>query len=134
MEGFREEKNKLEMSNTSLQHRVDQLRHEKAVAERDGERQNLIRQLECLEMEVHALTEAQQKLETVAANAVEVILAEAETLKKQTFEHTDNIYILEGYLQTVLGGDKAAMEMLRRDCYGAYFVDEEDGLPDVDAL
>lgn len=50
---------------------------------------------------------------------------EAEALKIRAMRWTDNIYCLEGRLREITGGDREAVEGVRRMCYGDEYVEGE---------
>ena len=91
-------------------------------------------QLTPLEDEVRLLTTERDELENAVAGGVDEKQASVERLRAETGEITDNIDALEGRLKELLGGDREAMDGIRQMCYGELYVQEEEGLPDLDGL
>jgi len=91
-------------------------------------------QLTHLEDEVRLLTTERDELENAVAGGVDEKQASVERLRTETGEITDNIDALEGRLKGLLGGDREAMEEIRQICYGEFYVQEAEGLPDLDGL
>ena len=67
------------------------------------------------------LTAEKDEWENAVAGGVEAMQADAEALKTETNVVTDNIYILEAYLLRLAGGDKDALESIRREFYGGLY-------------
>ena len=130
----RAEKSKLEASNALQEQQIKELKCRRATADDNAEHQELLERVRILETEVNALTIEEQARQTAILGRVEQIMAETDTLKQQAVRDTDNIYAVEfHFLANIMGGDRQKMELLRRECYGAYYV-EDEGLPDIDAL
>jgi len=130
---LRAEKRKLDASNASVQERVQTLREEQAAAQGDSVHQGYLDQLGPLEEEVKTLAAEKDGWENAIAGGVEGMRADMVALKSEVAELTDNIYILEAHIQRLVNDDKETMDLVRRDCYGAYFV-EEEGLPEIEGL
>ncbi|KAI5284636.1 hypothetical protein KEM52_002811, partial [Ascosphaera acerosa] len=45
--------------------------------------------------------------------------------KAEAERWTDNIYILEGYLARLAGGDREVLDCVKRECYGEEYVEGE---------
>jgi hypothetical protein len=71
--------------------------------------------------------------ENAIADGVEALQADAEALKAETRVLTDNLYILEGYLLKLIGGDRDTLEAIRREFYGNLYV-EGEGLAEIEGL
>jgi Mnd1 HTH domain len=130
---LRVEKRKLDASNASVHGRVQTLREEQAAAQGDCVRQGFLDQLGPLEEEVKTLAAEKDGWENAIAGGVEGIRVDTMALKSEVAELTDNIYILEAHIQSLVNDDRETMDLVRRDCYGAYFV-EEEGLPEIEGL
>jgi hypothetical protein len=109
------------------------LKDEQSAAQADAAHKQLSQQLGPLEEEVRALIEQKDEWEQAVAGRVEVMQADTETLKMETSFLTDNIYVLEAYLQKLVGGDRDALDRIRREFYGGLYV-EGEGLAEIDGL
>ena len=92
-----------------------------------------MKQLGPLEDQVKRLTAKKVSWENVVAGGVEGLKADTAKAKEETSLLMDNIDMIEGQLQSLLNGDKAAMEPIRQYCYGALYV-EGEGLPEMEGL
>lgn len=139
-----DEKRELEQKVEQLQKEVDRVRssNEKldrqlAVRKREmeddekalepGERERLTREYTELEKECQRL-----RKEWLAVSAsmdggkgIQEMKDEVQEFQREAQMWTDNIYVLEGYMRKVVGGDRDAMEMLQRECYGEDYVEGE---------
>ncbi|KAI9931215.1 hypothetical protein ASPWEDRAFT_34249 [Aspergillus wentii DTO 134E9] len=94
--------------------------------EDEEEREELIRQKTGLEKEVRQL-----QVELKAASAaeggkgIEEKKEELDTLRQEAEMWTDNIYVLEGYLGKLAGGDREIIAAIQRECYGEEYVEGE---------
>ena len=79
------------------------------------------------------LTAEKDKWENAVGGGVEAMQADTEALKNETNVLTDNIYMLEAYLLRLVGGDKEALESIRREFYGGLYV-EGEGLAEIEGL
>jgi hypothetical protein len=109
------------------------LKDEQSAAQTDSAHQQLLQQLGPLEDEVRALIKEKDEWENAVARGVEVMQADAATMKTETSILTDNIYILEGYLLRLVGGDRDALEGIRRELYSNLYV-EGEGLAEIEGL
>ena len=123
----------MEEANTQSEETVTRLKSERALVKSDKEHQDLLQLLGPLEQEVKALATEKEQLETAASGGMERVKAESEAFKEAAMQDTDNIYVLESYLDKMTGGDSHMLDALRRECYGSLYRDGE-GLPDLDAL
>lgn len=109
------------------------LKDEQSAVETDITHQQLLQGLGPLEEEVKALVREKGEWENVIADDVKAIQADAEALKTETRVLTDNLYILEGYLLKLIGGDRDTLEAIRREFYGSLYV-EGEGLAEIEGL
>jgi hypothetical protein len=129
----RAEISKIEASNAELQSRLSMSKDEQSAAQADTAHQQLLHQLGPLEEEVRALIKEKDEWENAVGGGVEVMQADAETMKMETSILTDNIYILEAYLLRLVGGDRDALEGIRREFYDSLYV-EGEGLAEIEGL
>lgn len=90
-------------------------------SEREGlleKRESLIREVEGLKKELVGYRDNDP--EEIARRRDEV-----EWFKLAAERWTDNIYVLEGYLGTLTGGDREALEQIRLMYYGSEYVEGE---------
>ena len=113
--------------------RLNILKAEQSEAQKDPVHQMLLQQLGPLEAAVEALTTEKDECENAVAGGTQSMWEEAERSKTETGILTDNIYILEAYLSNLADGDKEIMEAMRRDAYGALYVDS-GGLEELEGL
>lgn len=109
------------------------MKEKQSAAQTDAAHQSLLQQLGPLEAEVKTLTTERDEWENAVGRSIEDMRAEIEKMRKETSECTDNIYNLEAHLDSLAGGDKETMEMIRQECYGDLYV-EGEGLADLDEL
>ena len=112
-----------------LEGKVKVAREERADGEGD-EREELVRRQEVLSLEVGAL---RKELETYAdadPGEVERKRREVEGFKRRAERWTDNLMLVEGYMGKLMGGDREAMDGLRRQVYGEEYV-EGEGLAEL---
>lgn len=57
--------------------------------------------------------------------------AEIGKLRAEAVQWTDNIYVLEGYVRRLAGGDEELVAAVQRECYGDEYV-EGEGLRELD--
>ena len=124
---LQEEKEKLDSTVRDLEAKV-----EEAAAARGGEddRVGLIAQREGLDEKVQRLKTELSKYENADPGEVDNKREETKLLMAKAEKWTDNIFVLEGWLSKVLGGDPEQMDRIRRECYGSEYV-EGEGLPDL---
>ncbi|KAH1291166.1 hypothetical protein KXX11_000247 [Aspergillus fumigatus] len=67
---------------------------------------------------------------TEEGNGVQEMREEIEEFRKQALMWTDNIYVLEGYLSKLAGGDREIIAAVQRECYGDEYV-EGEGLSEL---
>lgn len=94
------------------------------------ERAELVARREELEVEVGRLRAEEEAFRTAGSAAVERMREEIEEWKGVAGLWTDNIYVLEGYVGKVAGGDREVVEAVRRECYGDEYV-EGEGLREI---
>jgi predicted nucleic acid-binding Zn-ribbon protein len=129
----RTEKAKIEESCAALNDRIQKMQEEQRNALSDTTHQEYLKQLGPLEDEVRTLTAEKDSWENAVAGGVEGLKADITKSKEETSLLVDNIDTIEGQLQSLLGGDKAAMEPFRAYCYGTLYV-EGEGLPEIEGL
>lgn len=130
---FRVEKSKLEESSAALNDRVQKLQEAQRGAQANTAHRERLKQLGPLEDQVKRLTSEKDSWENAAAGGVEGVKADIAKAKEDTSRLVDNIDTIEGQLQSLLNGDKAAMEPIRQYCYGALYI-EGEGLPELEGL
>ena len=108
-----------------LEEKVAAARAERADGEAEGEREMLLSKQDVLGEEVGTLKKELASYANADPGEVKRKVNEAEMFKAAAERWTDNVLSLEGYLSKMLGGDKQAMDELRRECYGAEFVEGE---------
>jgi hypothetical protein len=91
-----------------------------------AEREELTRQKGELEKEKNRL-QAQWIAATTTeeGKGVQQMREEIEQFQKQALMWTDNIYVLEGYLSKLAGGDREIIAAVQRECYGDEYVEGE---------
>lgn len=94
------------------------------------ERARLVTRQEELEAETKKLRSEEEAFRTAGSAAVERMGEEIEEWKGMAGLWTDNIYVLEGYLGKLAGGDREVVEAVRRECYGDEYV-EGEGLMEI---
>ncbi|GIJ82081.1 hypothetical protein Asppvi_000584 [Aspergillus pseudoviridinutans] len=62
---------------------------------------------------------------TEEGKGVQQMREEIEEFQKQALMWTDNIYVLEGYLRKLAGGDRDIIAAVQRECYGDEYVEGE---------
>lgn len=55
----------------------------------------------------------------------ETLRREIARLKEETRLWTENVWVVEGYLERLAGGDREVIEAVRRECYGEMYGDGE---------
>ncbi|PWY87782.1 meiotic nuclear division protein 1, partial [Aspergillus heteromorphus CBS 117.55] len=104
----------------------------------EEERQRLVERRDGLEREVKGLQAQLRGLETGTGmgmgpqgKSVSRLRGEIEEAKQRAQMWTDNIYVLEGYVGRLSGGDREVLRAVQRECYGEEFVEEEGGLREI---
>ncbi|CRG90168.1 hypothetical protein PISL3812_07211 [Talaromyces islandicus] len=100
------------------------------IAGKAVERGNLTNQKSSLSAELRTLEAKKNALESSGAASVKKKTGDIVTWKADTAMWTDNIYIMEQYLNTISCGDRELIESVKRQCYGNEYV-EGDGLPEL---
>ena len=108
-----------------LEEKVAAARAERADGEAEGEREMLLTKQEALIDDVGTLKKELASYADADPGEVKRKAKEAEMFKATAERWTDNVLSLEGYLSKMLGGDNQAMDVLRRECYGAEYVEGE---------
>lgn len=126
---LRSEMETVEASVTELEGKVKAAKAERA----DGEgrdREELEKRHEALLGEVGALRRELATYADADPGEVDRKKREVEAFKKKAEQWTDNLMLVEGYMDKLLGGDKVAMEEVRREVYGEEYV-EGEGLAEL---
>ncbi|GFN13360.1 putative GAJ protein [Aspergillus tubingensis] len=98
----------------------------------EEERRRLMEQKAVLERETHQLQGEWMALATSPeGKSLPQIKEETEEYRRLAHQWTDNIYILEGYVDKVTGGDREVLRMVQRECYGEEYV-EGEGLRELE--
>lgn len=71
----------------------------------------------------------QQADEEGGGKSVPELQAETERFRAEAQMWTDNVYVLEGYLRRLAGGDREIIAAVQRECYGEEY--EEGGLREI---
>lgn len=101
------------------------------VAAKIAERENLMNQKSTLGIEVKALEAKKNALGSGGAAGIKKKMADITTWKADAAMWTDNIYIMEQYLSTITYGDRDLIESVKRQCFGAEYV-EGEGLRELE--
>lgn len=91
----------------------------------EEESQTLLADYEGLKKEVEGLRKEEEGFISGGVGEVERKEEEVEKWKGEVGEWTDNIYSLEEYLGKLAGGDREVVEGVRKECYGAEYVESE---------
>ncbi|KAJ9296072.1 hypothetical protein DTO271G3_5647 [Paecilomyces variotii] len=119
-----------------LEAQVDKVRKEKerdrdADREDPNKREELEERLGELERELKKLNEREQMLLKDGAGSVRRMREDVHNWKQAASLWTDNIYILEAYLEKLAGGDREVVEAVKRECYEDEYI-EGEGLRELD--
>ena len=90
-----------------------------------GEREELMRAVTQETKELEAMKGEMEGYRGCDPAILELKAKEVEALKVRAGRWTDNIYILEEYLREMTGGDREAVEGVRRMFYGEEYVEGE---------
>ncbi|OJJ70811.1 hypothetical protein ASPBRDRAFT_30599 [Aspergillus brasiliensis CBS 101740] len=95
-------------------------------------RRRLMAQKAVLERETHQLQGEWMALATSPeGKSLPQMTEETEEYRRLAHQWTDNIYILEGYVDKVTGGDREVLRTVQRECYGEEYV-EGEGLRELE--
>ncbi|KAJ5759057.1 Meiotic nuclear division protein 1 [Penicillium odoratum] len=87
-------------------------------------RQKLLATKAELTTEVHRLRVAESGLgDSLCRKAVSTLKKELAGFRQQTFQWTDNLYVLEQHLRELAGGDREIVAAVLHECYGDEYVD-----------
>lgn len=103
----------------------------KADQEDPNRRGELEERLGELERELKKLKEREQMVLKDGAGSVKRMREDVRNWKEMASLWTDNIYILEAYLEKLAGGDREVVEAVKRECYEHEYV-EGEGLRELD--
>ena len=98
--------------------------------EGEGEREALEGKVWALEEEVKGLKKELEVYKDADPGELERKQAEVEGFKARAERWTDNLFLVEGYIERLMGGSKEGMEALRRECYGQEYI-EGEGLAEL---
>lgn len=135
-ERLEKEREKVMKGVGEVQEKVDEER--KAMRDEEGEggdgdgeeRVELISRRDELEKEVGRLKVEEESFRSAGCAGLEKMREEIVEWKSVAGLWTDNIYVLEGYLAKLAGGDREIMDAVRRECYGDEYV-EGEGLREI---
>lgn len=113
-----------------LEGKVAAARAESADGEEEGEREMLVTKQETLSNELIILKRELAGYADADPGEVERKIKEVKAFKAKAERWTDNLMLVEGYMTKLLGGDTAALDGLRRECYGEQYV-EGEGLAEL---
>ena len=127
LEGLKADKAKVDTSVRELEEKIGEAGKVRGGMEQgDGrEREGLLEKREELVKEVEGL---KKELMGYSENDPEEMARRREEVgwfKLAAERWTDNIYVLEGYLSTLTGGDREALEQIRLMFYGSEYVEGE---------
>lgn len=127
LEDLKADKTKVDASVRELEEKIEEAGRVRGGMEQGegNERQELSEKRESLMREVEGL---RKELMGYSENDPEEIARreeEVECFKVATERWTDNIFVLEGYLRTLTGGDREALEHIRLMYYGSEYVEGE---------
>jgi hypothetical protein len=94
-------------------------------AEEEAERKTLMTVKDELNIEVQRLKKSEDELLAAGAGGLERKKEEIELWKQDAYIWTDNISILEQYLNRLAGGDRNIVEAVLKDCCGDEYVEGE---------
>ncbi|KAJ9265738.1 hypothetical protein DTO027B5_539 [Paecilomyces variotii] len=119
-----------------LEAQVDKVRKERerdrdADREDPNKREELEERLGELERELKKLNEREQMVLKDGAGSVKKMREDVGNWKQAASLWTDNIYILEAYLEKLAGGDREVVEAVKRECYEDEYI-EGEGLRELD--
>jgi hypothetical protein len=101
------------------------------VVEDEEERMALMQRKGVLSAEMDDNMKMEAILLSGGAAGREKKMSEIQAFKEQTSIWTDNIYIIEQHLMELAGGDREAVDMVKREYYGDEY-SEEEGLKELD--
>ena len=113
-----------------LEEKIAAARAERADGEEEGEREMLLTNQGTLVEEIGTLKKELASYADADRGEVERKNKEVEGFKATAERWTDNLMLLDGYLNKLMGGNKEGMDGLRRECYGAEYV-EGEGLAEL---
>ncbi|KAF5856058.1 hypothetical protein ETB97_007979 [Aspergillus alliaceus] len=98
-----------------------------------GEREKLMREkaeldAECGRLRTEWLTVSTREKEgerDLLNKGIQELKDEVQEFRREAEMWTDNIYVLEGYIKKVAGGDREVIEAIQRECYGEEYVEGE---------
>lgn len=123
---LREEKSKVEARVGELRGRLEEAGTARGKVREEGkERDGLMEKGEALRGEVEALRTELMGYSENDPVEVETRRVEVVAFKDAAARWTDNIYVLEGYLGRLTGGDREALEQIRAMYYGSEYVEGE---------
>lgn len=96
-----------------------------AAEEEETERKTLTTVKDELSIEVQRLKKDEDALLATGAGCLEIKKEEIKLWKQDAYIWTDNISILEQYLNRLAGGDRNTVEAVLKDCYGDEYVEGE---------
>jgi Mnd1 family protein len=96
-----------------------------AAEEEETERKTLTTVKDELSIEVQRLKKDEDALLAAGAGGLEIKKEEIKLWKQDAYIWTDNISILEQYLNRLAGGDRNTVEAVLKDCYGDEYVEGE---------
>lgn len=111
-----------------VQGRVGELgarRAEEGMEGEEGVRDGVRGEKGGLEKEVGELKRQWAVLSDGQGKSVRVMKGEMDEAREMAKIWTDEVYVLEGYLRQVAGGDREAVEAVQRECYGDEYVEGE---------
>jgi phosphoenolpyruvate-protein kinase (PTS system EI component) len=135
-DGLAKEADKIQRAVETLQEKLNVIRREMekedGAEEQELERAELLVRKSTLERELVRLKRQKEELANGGMDGgVEKKEADIKRGKVEAEAWTDNIYILEGYLAKLAGGDREIVDAIKRECYGDEYV-EGEGLRELE--
>lgn len=122
LEKLQEEKAKADVNLAELQEKV---KGAKLLRDDDPDRAGLVERRLVLEHELEALRKELDGFKDGDPGVVELKRKEISVFKTKAERWTDNIGILEGQMLVTTGGDKHILDSIKREVYGAEYVEGE---------
>ena len=113
-----------------LKEKVATANADKAKGEDEEERELLMTRQGALAEELKILKKELASCGKADPGEVERKVREVNGFKIEAERWTDNLMLVESYLNKLIGGDKEGMDGLRRECYGTEYV-EGEGLAEL---
>ncbi|PYH40737.1 putative GAJ protein, partial [Aspergillus saccharolyticus JOP 1030-1] len=84
-----------------------------------------------LQGQLTAVSGPGDKKRGVNGKSLSCVEEETEEFRRQALMWTENIYVLEGFVNRLTGGDRAVLRAVQRECYGEEEYVEGEGLREI---